>query len=115
MYNEHFGGLPIDALMLVWFVLKHRKSNEKCDGTNAKKHRFDFGCCGQSWEKLDGMNAPKSEYGLQIFKDEANDSEVAAIKQVLAKALDAMQVCVDTVEMKELCNSKPYGCEEQTY
>jgi hypothetical protein len=33
---------------------------------------------------------------------------------MLAKGLDAMQVCVDTVEMKELCNSKPYGCKEQT-
>jgi hypothetical protein len=113
MYNKHFGRLPIDAPMKVQFVLKHGKSDEKCNGTNAKKHRFDFGCCGQSWEKLDnGMNAPKSTYGLQIFKDKANDSEVAAVKQMLAKALDATQVCVDTVKMKELCNGKPYGCKE---
>jgi hypothetical protein len=72
-----------------------------------------FGCCGQSWEKLDGTNVPKSTYGLQIFKDEANDSEVAAVKQMLAKALDATQVCVDTVEMKHLHNSQPYGCKRK--
>ena len=119
MYDEHFGGLPIDISMLIRFVLKHGRSDEKRDGieatTSNKKRRFDFGCCGQSWEKLDdGTNVPKSTYGMQIFENETNDLQVASVKQMLAKSLDAMQVCVDTIEMKHLRNGKPYGCEERT-
>jgi hypothetical protein len=41
-----------------------------------------------------------------------NDLKVLAVKQMLAKSLDALQVFMDTIEMNHLHNCKPFGCKD---
>jgi hypothetical protein len=105
-FEKLFGRLRIDLLRVIRFILEHGKCNRKCDGNQAlghQKQRIQIGCCGQAQGGVvNGVNAPKSTYGLGIF-DEINDpTERQSIKKMFADVLDCIQDCEDFVELKKL-------------
>jgi hypothetical protein len=105
-FEKLFGRLHIDLPRVIRFILEHGKCNGKRDGNQALGHqkwRIQIGCCGQAHSGVvNGVNAPKSTYGLGIF-DEINDpTERQSIKKMFADVLDCIQDCEDFVELKKL-------------
>jgi hypothetical protein len=112
-FEKLFGRLRIDLPRVVRFILEHGECNGKRDSDQALGHqkwRIQIGCCGQAQGGVvNGVNAPKSTYGLGIF-DEINDpTERQSIKKMFADVLDCIQDCEDSVELKKLDKARPFN------
>jgi hypothetical protein len=72
LYKKHFGTMRVSISQLCQFVCEVGDVNAKRDGTDAinasLQRRVTFGCCGQSYELVDGTNVPKETYGLDVLE-----------------------------------------------
>jgi len=57
---------------------------------------------------VNGVKAPKSTYGTDIFDKIEDDEERQSIMGMIADALDHLQECEDYIEIKELKKARPF-------